>query len=124
MDLEIVFNELSIQKSAVDSSIAKEWMSEFIHTIRAIKLPNNTKRKLRTTSDFNSLPLAPDYTLAKWRNDPNVDRETQRFLRTLQDKNDLILLEDINIIAPSIEVKYQGKKLLVFIMLLFVIFWQ
>ena len=108
MDLEIVFNELSIEEYALDSSIAKRWMSEFIDTILAIKVLNSTKRNLRTRSDFNSLQLAPDYTLAQWRNDPNVDRESQSFLRSLQNRSDSPLPEDI--IDENIEVKYQIQK--------------
>jgi hypothetical protein len=107
MDLEIVFNELSIEVCATDLSIAKQWMSEFINTILAIKPPSGVKRKLRTKNDFNYLLLAPDYTLAQWRNDPNVDLETRRFLKTLQDKNDPPLPDFAD---PSIEVSYQGKS--------------
>ncbi|MGL5872384.1 MAG: hypothetical protein ACRC2R_08455 [Xenococcaceae cyanobacterium] len=107
MDLEIVFNELSIEQSATDLSTAKQWMSEFIKTILAIKPPPGAKRKLRTKNDFNYSLLAPDYTVARWRNDSNVDLETRRFLRTLQDKNDPPLLD---IADPGIEVSYQKKQ--------------
>ncbi len=107
MDLEIVFNELSIEIPAKDISTAQKWMSEFINTILAIKPPPGSKRKLRTKSDFNYLLLAPQYTVAQWRNDPNLDLERRRFLRTLQDKNDPPLPD---IADPGIEVVYQAKQ--------------
>ncbi|MBW4622262.1 MAG: hypothetical protein KME17_23275 [Cyanosarcina radialis HA8281-LM2] len=107
MDLEIVFNELSIEIFAQDIPTAKQWMSEFINTILAIKLPPGGKRKLRTKNDFNYLLLAPSYTVVQWRNDPNVDLETRRFLRTLQDRNNSPIPDIIDL---AIEVNYHGKQ--------------
>ena len=60
MDLEIVFNELSLQTRAADISTAREWMSEFIDTIRTAKPAPGIKRKLRTRNDFSDSLLAPN----------------------------------------------------------------
>jgi hypothetical protein len=106
MELEIVFNELSLQSPAADINTAKQWMTEFIKTILAIKPPSNVKRKLRTKSDFQDLLLAPDYPIYKWRKDPDVDIEAQRLIRSLQDKNDPPLPD---IADPEIQVIYQGQ---------------
>src|SRR4028118_1248853 len=92
--LDIVFNELSLQTPAADISTARQWMSEFIDTIRAVKPAPGIKRKLRTRSDFFYFFLAPNYPIVKWLNDPDVDFEARRFLKGLQDKNDL-WLQDI-----------------------------
>jgi hypothetical protein len=107
VDLEIVFNELSLQTLAAEINTARLWMEEFINTIRSVKPPSGFKRKLRTKSDFNYLLLAPDYRLVQWRNDPDIDPEKRRFIRTLQDKNDPPL-PDIS--DPGIEVIYQQQQ--------------
>ncbi|MBD2559569.1 MULTISPECIES: hypothetical protein [Nostoc] len=107
MDLEIVFNELSLHTYASDITTARQLMTEFINTILSIKPPSGSKRKLYTKSDFNYLELALDYRVVQWRNDPDVDLEARRFLKTLQDKNDLPLAD---ILDPGIEVSYQGQQ--------------
>ena len=107
MDLEIVFNELSLQTPAADISTAREWMSEFIDTIRTAKPAPGIKRKLRTRNNFSDSLLAPNYRVVQWRNDSEVDLETRRFLRTLQDKNDPALPDIADL---GIEVRYQGKQ--------------
>ena len=105
--LDIVFNELSLQTPAADISTARQWMSEFIDTIRAVKPAPGIKRKLRTRSDFFYSFLAPNYPIVKWLNDPDVDFEARRLLKGIQDKNDLWLQD---IADPGIEVRYQGKQ--------------
>ncbi|MFB2978716.1 hypothetical protein [Microseira sp. BLCC-F43] len=107
MDLEIVFNEISLKTPASDIATARQWMSNLIDTIRAVKPASGVKRKLRAKSDFQYLLLAEDYRVIQWRNDPDVDLETRRFLKALQDKNDPPLPD---IAAPEIEVIYQGKQ--------------
>jgi hypothetical protein len=107
VDLEIVFNELSLHTCASDITTARQLMTELINTIFSIKPPSGIKRKLRTKSDFNYSELAPDYRVVQWRNDPDVDLEARRFLKTLQDKNDLPLPD---IPDPGIEASYQGQQ--------------
>ena len=105
--LDIVFNELSLQTATADISTARQWMLVLIDTIRAVKPAPGIKRKLRTRSDFFYSFLAPNYPIVKWLNDPDVDFEARRFLKGLQDKNDLWLQD---IAEPGIEVRYQGKQ--------------
>lgn len=107
MNLEMVFNELSLQTPAADIATARQWMSEFIDTIRAVKPAPGIKRKLRTRNDFSHSLLAPNYRVVQWRNDSEVDPETRRFLRSLLDKNDPPLPD---IADQGIEVRYQGKQ--------------
>ncbi|MFH7025441.1 MAG: hypothetical protein ACHBN1_08540 [Heteroscytonema crispum UTEX LB 1556] len=107
MDLEIVFNELSLQTPAAEINTARLWMEELINTIRSVKPPSGFKRKLRTKSDFNYSLLAPNYRLLQWRNDPDIDQEKRRFLRTLQDKNDPPLPD---IADSGVEVRYKQQQ--------------
>lgn len=82
MDLEMVLNELSLLTPAADIPTAQQWMSDFIITVRTATA-QGVKRVIRTQSDFQSTILAPDYPVARWRNDNAVDREARRFLKTL-----------------------------------------
>ncbi|MEM7757188.1 MAG: hypothetical protein AAF298_03525 [Cyanobacteria bacterium P01_A01_bin.40] len=60
-------------------------MSQLILTLRQATT-TGVKRILRTSNEINSLEIAPDYPIARWRNDPEVDREERRFFRTLTNK--------------------------------------
>lgn len=85
MDLEMVLNELSLGTPAPDIVTARQWMSEFIQTLRQATT-KGVKRVLRTQDDLNYLELALNYPLARWRNDQEVDLEERRFLRLLTTK--------------------------------------
>jgi putative addiction module killer protein len=85
MSVEIVLNELSLISPAPSISLAQQRMITLINTIRSAT-KQGAARVLRTHSDFNNSMLAPDYPVAKWRNDSTVDREIQRFLKTLETK--------------------------------------
>ncbi|WP_273249565.1 hypothetical protein [Limnospira indica] len=78
MTVEMVLNELSLRTLAADIPTARQWMSVFIQTLRQATR-SGVKRVVRTQDDINSIQLAPEYPLAKWRNDPQVNREEQRF---------------------------------------------
>ncbi|NJO62051.1 MAG: hypothetical protein HC836_28605 [Richelia sp. RM2_1_2] len=60
-------------------------MSELIDTLRQATA-SGVKRILRTSNEIHSLELAPNYPIARWRNDPEVDREESRFFKTLATK--------------------------------------
>ncbi len=47
-------------------------MSQLINTLRSPNI-GCLKRVLRTHKEFHATELAPDYSLAQWRNDPKVD---------------------------------------------------
>jgi hypothetical protein len=85
MTLEMVLNELSLETPAPDIPTARQWMSELIQTIREATT-TGVKRILRTKDDINSIELAPNYPIARWRNDREVNREERRFFRLLTTK--------------------------------------
>ncbi len=85
MDLEMVLNELSLRTPAADIPTAQQLMSELISTVRQAT-STGVKRVLRTSDEINIIELAPSYPVARWRNDPTVDREQRSFFRTLTAK--------------------------------------
>jgi hypothetical protein len=89
--LEMVFNELSLDSPAPNIAVAQQWMQEFIDLVRAAQ--KLEIRSLRTHSGFNQAQLASNYSIAQWRNDPSVDRERQRFFKSLQTKSPFIDLQ-------------------------------
>jgi hypothetical protein len=92
MELEMVLNELSFRSLAIDEHVARQRMSDLVLTaITATKY--GVKRVIRTHNNLNAEILAPDYPIARWRNDNMVDLELRRFFRTLITKYPF--LEDI-----------------------------
>ncbi|NEN93185.1 MAG: hypothetical protein F6K48_31590 [Okeania sp. SIO3H1] len=109
MDLEMVLNELSLETPVADTSTALKLMSELIQTlIQAKKLG---VKILRTDRDLNYIELAPNYPIASWRNDREVDREERRFFRSLITKVPLWsdVAEEIKSKFDLSEVWHQGK---------------
>lgn len=86
MALEMVLNELSLRTPATNISMARQRMSDFIGTVRGVKAQCGRQATLRTHYDFHTTILASDYPLRRWLNDPEVDREEQRFIKTLVTK--------------------------------------
>jgi putative addiction module killer protein len=87
MSLEMILNECSIVH-ADNIPTAQAWMTQLIDTIRsAKKLGINI---LRTKTELNTAQIALGYSIAQWRNDHSVDREVQRFFRSLQTKSPFI----------------------------------
>lgn len=86
MSIDMVLNELSLQSPASDSLIARQWMSDFIQTIRAVKAQAGKQAILRTQYDFHTALLSPNYPIRRWLNDSEVDRDEQRFIKTLVTK--------------------------------------
>ncbi len=82
MDLEMVFNELSIDTPAENIHEARQWMAGFINTIRSASVAG-VNRVLRTHIDVNNTLLTLEYPLARWRNDGDVDLEARRYFRSL-----------------------------------------
>jgi hypothetical protein len=106
MDLEMVLNDLSMRAPAQDIHTARQWMAEFIGTLyRATIL--GVKRSLRTHADFHSTVLAPDYPLARWRNDSEVDHDARLFIKSLATKFPFIDTE-IESRATLQEFKHNG----------------
>lgn len=105
----MVLNELSLQTPVADISTARILMSELIQTlIQARKLG---VKILRTDRDLNYIELTPNYPIASWRNDREVDREERRFFRSLITKVPLWsdVTEEIRSKFDLSEVWHQGK---------------
>ena len=111
MDLEMVFNELSLRTPAPDIPTARQWMTELIQTLRKAT-SSGVKRVVRTQDDMNIIQLAPGYPLAKWRNDPSVIREERSFFRLLTTKAPFWtdVAEEIKNDFDLSEVLYQGER--------------
>lgn len=109
MTVEMVLNELSLQTLAADIPTARQWMSVFIQTLRQAT-GSGVKRVVRTQNDINSIQLAPDYPLARWRNDPQVSREEQGFFRLLTTKAPFWtdVAEDIKRQFDLSDISYRG----------------
>lgn len=82
MELDLVFNELSLQNPASDKETARKWMSNFIKTIKAVK-SQGVKVYLRTQYDFYKTILSSDYPIGSWLNDQEVEKEERLFIKTL-----------------------------------------
>lgn len=110
MTVEMVLNELSLRTLAADIPTARQWMSVFIQTLRQATR-SGVKRVVRTQDDINSIQLAPEYPLAKWRNDPQVNREEQRFFRSLTTKAPFWtdVAEDIKSKFDLSDISYRGN---------------
>jgi hypothetical protein len=85
MDLDMVLNELSLRSLAQDIHIARQRMSNLLRIMR-IAIQSVVNRVLRTHENFYAESLASGYSIANWRNDPNIDREEQRYFRSLTTK--------------------------------------
>jgi len=89
MDLEMVLNELSLHSPANDILTAQQWMVGLIETIN-VAAGHGVKKVVHVDRDLNGMLLAPNYPLASWRNDNQVDKDTRRFFKTLTTKLSLI----------------------------------
>jgi hypothetical protein len=86
MEIEMVFNELSAENLNNDKFQARDLMSELVMTLQT-STKAGVSRIFRTRNDMNSIELAPEYSIAKWRNDPDVERELKSFLRSLNNRS-------------------------------------
>ena len=106
----MVLNELSLKTPASDISTARQLMSNLISTLRKATA-SGVKRVLRTSNEIHSLQLAPNYPIARWRNDPEVDKEESRFFSTLVTKSPFWtdVFEEFKDEFDLSEVRYQGE---------------
>lgn len=115
MTIDIVLNELSLQTPAPDPMMARQWMSDLIQTIRGIKAQAKQQPILRTQYNFHTAFLSSNYPIQRWLNDSAVDREEQRFIKTLVTKSpfsqDILNTEiqDLENQIGSSEFLYQGQ---------------
>jgi hypothetical protein len=109
MSVEMIFNELSLESRARDIHQARQWMSQFIQTLRAA-VSVGTEKILRTDELFQNAELCEDYTLPQWRNDREVDFEARRLLKTLTTKRPYL----VGLPDAQAEVRYSGRVALGF----------
>jgi hypothetical protein len=103
MSVEMIFNELSLESRARDIHQARQWMSQFIQTLRsAISL--GIAKTLRTNEEFQIAKLCDDYTLAQWRNDVEVSREERQFFKTLVTKSPYLVE------LPNLQAQANGEE--------------
>ncbi|MEB3359487.1 MAG: hypothetical protein VKK04_22370 [Synechococcales bacterium] len=115
MALDLVLNELSLEDPAPDAFMARQWMVDFIQTVRAVKAQAGRQIILRTQYDFYTEMLAPGYPVRRWLNDDEVDREEQRFIKTLVTKSpfsqDILntAVQEIENMTGPCEFLHEGK---------------
>jgi hypothetical protein len=85
VDLDMVFNDLSVYPPAENRRTAQQWMSGLLDTVR-LAVKSGLNRALRTDENFFAIVLAPNYPLAAWRGDNNVDKEERRYFRSIATK--------------------------------------
>jgi hypothetical protein len=83
--MELVFNDLSTKIPANNITSGRELMNNFV-LICKLAINNGAERSLRTTENFFSQILTPEYSIGHWLSDPDVDKEFQRFIRSLAHK--------------------------------------
>jgi len=111
MDLEMVFNELSIHPHALNISTARQVMGALVNTI-ATAIRSGVKPVLRTNEAFQTTLLAPNYLLAQWRNDPEVERDLKVLFSRVQTKTPFlidILDTEVTDRVERSEFKYKGE---------------
>jgi hypothetical protein len=86
VEIDLILNELSLKNLASNEQTARQWMSNFINTIKAVKA-QGVKVYLRTKHDFHTTILAPNYPLRRWLNDQDVDQVERGFIRALATGN-------------------------------------
>jgi hypothetical protein len=100
VEIDLVLNELSLQNPASDKPTARQWMSNFIQTIKAVK-SQGVKVYLRTKYDFYRTILASDYPMGSWLNDQEVGKEERIFIKTLATGSPFS--ENLNIFQPEVQ---------------------
>jgi hypothetical protein len=81
LSIELCFNELSFQTPATNVADARRWIGGLTNTLLALS-SRGVNVPLRGIAGLHNLPLAPDYPIAKWLNDPVVSREQRTYLRS------------------------------------------
>lgn len=96
MDLEMVFNDLSLRPLAADVYAARQRMAEFVQTI--IVATQHGVKGLRTPAHFNVEELAPGYPVVRWVNDKEIGHDLRNFyLKLATNAPFLIGVDDANI---------------------------
>lgn len=86
MELDLVFNELSVKALAPDKEIAKQWMFQLIQTIRSFTA-QGVKVNIRSHESFYLIMLAPNYSISQWCKE--ASEKERLFIKTLSKKTPL-----------------------------------
>lgn len=109
MAVGIVLNELSITSPASDKYLARQWMVWLGNTVlQAVEY--GASLELRTTMEFFSLCLAPNYPVNKWINDHDVDEPLRDYFLDLITWPPLDDLPEILDRTYLIDFEYEGMK--------------
>ncbi len=84
--MQMILNELSAKFPTKSPEDGKNIMENFLETCFEIKKIIHNDNIL-LDQDYKSFELAPGYRIEQWRNDPTVDIENKRRLRTLLNKS-------------------------------------
>lgn len=88
--MKLVFNELSLGEEQIDMNRGRDVIEQFITAYSAaIGVEYGFEREVSTCVDFNSIYIAKDYPISKWRNEPDIDRDLKRRFIGMCDKQDL-----------------------------------
>ena len=79
MTLSLVFNDLSLRCPAPDLRTAREWMTEFVGTLKTAVVDHKISQ-LRTSEEFRAMMLCPGYPVEAWTGDNLVSLEERNFL--------------------------------------------
>ncbi|AFZ26020.1 hypothetical protein Cylst_3907 [Cylindrospermum stagnale PCC 7417] len=113
MEFDLVFNELSVQNIDSNVEIARQWMSDFIETIRAFTA-QGVKVSIRSNEYFYTIMLAPNYSISQWCKEAN--EKERRFIKNLATKTPLSQdllnpkIQDIENNAGLSDAYHQGKS--------------
>lgn len=109
--MKLFFNELSLNVDYNDAYNSKIIFEQFINTYHtAITNRNGFEREIVTCVNLNSINIARNYTVSKWRNDTDIDRDLIRRFVGMCDKQ---LIS--NLVEDEVELKCEkgaGKGLL------------
>lgn len=83
--MELVLNDMSSSIPASNINSGREQINNFVLVCKSA-ITKGAERSLRTKGDFFTQEVAPGYRIVQWLNDPEVDKEFQRYLRSLAQK--------------------------------------
>jgi hypothetical protein len=110
MDLELVLNELSLGQAQLDVPRARQVMTQFVSVVRAAHRAG-LRRSIRMEKALNDHLIAPDYPIARWRNDMAVEREERQYFRSVIAQISLLAdLPEIQELRGTYEFRYRGSS--------------
>lgn len=87
--MQLIFNELSLMDENKDIYQGIKALEQFIDTYsEAVKSKNGFNRSILTNTDLNTISLANNYNISKWRNS-NVDRDLLRRFINICDRQNI-----------------------------------